>query len=96
MMYLLNWYSNFDRITGNIQDSLINQLPESRTLKQGKKNVSEQFNYSFVVTEDEKHGIYFATFQKSFAICGFVSFERNFYSKIEGMKAHIPGEAFNL
>ena len=44
----------------------------------------------------KKHGIYFATFQKSFAICGFVSFERNFYSKIEGMKAHIPGEAFNL
>ena len=92
----IRWYSNYDRMKGNIPDSLINQLPEPKTLEQGRWNVSDQFNYSFFVTEDEEHGIYFATFQKSYAICGFVSVERNFFTKLKGMKAHIPGESFNL
>ena len=92
----VRWFSNYDRMTGNIPDSLISQLPEPRTLKQGKWNVRDQFEYSFVVSEDEKHGIYFATFQKSFAICSFVSFQRNFFTKVDVMKAHFPGESFSL
>ena len=92
----VRWYSNYDRMTGKIPDSLISQLPEPRTLKQGKWNVRDQFEYSFVISEDEKLGIYFATFQKSFAICGFVSFERNIIQEFEEMKAHIPGESFHM
>ena len=92
----VRWYSNYDRITGSIPDTLINQLPEPRTLAQGKWNVSDQFEYSFNVSEDGKLGIYFATFQQSFAICGFVSSERGILPELEGMKAHIPGEPFCL
>ena len=92
----VRWYSNYDRMTGNIPDTLINQLPEPRTLAQGKWNVSDQFEYSFNVSEDGKLGIYFATFQISFAICGFVTLERDFLPELEGMKAHIPGKSFNL
>ena len=95
VIYVL-WYSNYDRMTGNVPDTLINQLPEPKTLAQGKWNVSDQFEYSFIVSEDGKLGIYFATFQTSFAICGFVSFERDFLPDVEGMKAHIPGEPFCL
>ena len=92
----VRWYSNYDRMTGKIPDDVINQLPEPITLAQGRWNVRDQFEYSFGVTEDEKHGMYFATFQNSFAICGFVSIERNSFPKLEGMKAHIPGKPFNL
>ena len=92
----VRWYSNYDRITGNVPDTLINQLPEPSTLTQGTWNVSDQFEYSFNVSEDGKLGIYFATFQQSFAICGFVSFERDILPELEGMKAHIPDEPFCL
>ena len=92
----VRWFSNYDRLTGKIPDELINQLPEPGTLEQGSWNLRDQFEYSFFVYENERHGFYFMTFQKSFAISGFVSFERNFFPKLKGMKAHFPGESFSL
>ena len=92
----VRWFSNYDRMTGNIPDSLISQLPEPRSLEQGKWNVRDQFEYSFFVHENERRGFYFAAFQRAFAIGGFVSCERNYFPELEGMKAHFPGEPFSL
>ena len=92
----VQWHSNHDRFTGKMPDELINQLPDPKTLEQGSWNVRDQFEYSYLVDEDENRGFYFATFQKSFAISGFVSCERNYFPELEGMKAHFPGEPFSL
>ena len=91
----VRWYSNYNRMTGNMPDWWINRFPSPKTLEQGKRNVCDQFQYSLMITEDKTQGGYFATFQKSFAILGLVLLERDPLLELEDTKVHIPGEPFN-
>jgi hypothetical protein len=62
------WYSNVDHLRGEIPRELLDALPEPLTLRQGRKEVSDQFEYSCRVAPDLSFGLYFATFRNSFAV----------------------------
>ena len=45
---------------------IINRLPSAQTLRQGRKDVSDQFSYSFLLTEERRHSVFYAVFRQSF------------------------------
>jgi hypothetical protein len=47
---------------------IIELLPPRQTLRQGAKEVSDQFEYSWQVTEDGRHSLAYAVLRSSFAI----------------------------
>lgn len=62
------WYSNVDQLEGRFPTELTAMLPPPQTLRQGKKEVSDQFQYSFKIAEDHSIGAYVATFRYAFAV----------------------------
>jgi hypothetical protein len=79
------WYSNADRMTGRYQPSWFDGWDGPETLRQGQKEVSEQFAYSFYKSPTEPMRGYLLTFRQSFAVVGIVSLDRSFFdqNKIE-------------
>lgn len=61
------WFSNLQAASGALPSELIGLLPAPKTLKQGRKEVSEQFTYSSVTTEEKQHSFCYAVFRASFA-----------------------------
>ena len=47
---------------------IINLLPPAQTLRQGRKEVSDQFSYSYLLTEEKRHSVFYAVFRQSFAV----------------------------
>jgi hypothetical protein len=45
-----------------------NRLPSAQTLRQGRKDVGDQFSYSFLLTEERRHSVFYAVFRQSFAV----------------------------
>jgi hypothetical protein len=79
------WYSNADRMTGEYKASWFDGWEGPETLRQGKKEVSEQFTYSYFKSPTGPARGYLLTFRQSFAVVGIVSLDRNFFdqNKIE-------------
>lgn len=75
------WYTNIERYGGNFPDELVAMLPAPLTLKQGKKQVSDQFQYSFAVTTDKSNGAFVATFRHAFAVAAISAADRRFLDK---------------
>lgn len=69
----VRWFSNFEAATGNIPADFVAKLGTPKTLRQGRFEVSEQFMYSSLATEDGKMSAHWAGFRQSFAIAAFVS-----------------------
>jgi hypothetical protein len=46
-------------------------------LEQGKREVSEQFKYSWGLTEEGRHSFFFAVFRSSFAIAAVTALDRS-------------------
>jgi hypothetical protein len=66
---LPRWFSNAQAARGEIPNALLSLLPATRqTLKQGRREVSDQFEYAWVTTPERKHALFYATFHCSFAI----------------------------
>jgi hypothetical protein len=73
----LRLYSNVDAIEGKLPRPLLNLLPpELHTLKQGRWNVRDQFEYSMGVTRNHRMGAFFARFRSSFAVTAVTAFDR--------------------
>lgn len=70
------WFSNYEKFTGVFPDSIFDHLHPSQTLKQGKFEVSDQFEYSFRIAADQSFGMYFAAFRASFAVVAFCAVDR--------------------
>ena len=70
------WFSNAQAARGELPMSLIELLPPQKTLRQGKKEVSDQFNYSWRVTEEARHGVFYCVFRSSFAILAITALDR--------------------
>jgi hypothetical protein len=71
------FFTNVSDLRGEIPIDLINLLPAPRTLKQGKREVSEQFRYSWALTEEGRHSFFFAVFRYSFAIGAATALDRS-------------------
>jgi len=71
------WFSNVQAARGELPMELINLLPGPRTLRQGTKHVGDQFQYSWQVTEEGRHGFFYAVFRSSFAIGAVSALDRS-------------------
>jgi hypothetical protein len=70
------WYTNYQKWTGKYPQELADMMPPGRTLQQGRNEVSDQFVYSWVNTEDRTLGCFMAAFRKAFAVFGAWSVDR--------------------
>jgi hypothetical protein len=70
------WFSNFQAAKGEIPKELLAVLDTPRTMTQGKKNVADQFQYSWATTEQREHTVLFAVFRQSFAVAAFTDTDR--------------------
>jgi hypothetical protein len=87
------FYTNVSHLRGEIPSDLIKLLPAARTLKQGKREVSEQFQYSWALSEEGRHSFFFATFRFSFAIAAATALDRSEFLERDADKypITIPG-----
>lgn len=69
----MQWFSNYQKFTGQFPDDLMKLFPEFNTLKNGVREVSSQFQYAWKLSEDKSFGAYFTSFRMSFATVAFVS-----------------------
>jgi hypothetical protein len=72
----VRWYSNYERLSGDFPDVLLDNFGPNMTLQAGKRNVSDQFEYSWRISENRNLGVYFAGFRFSFAVFAAVSSDR--------------------
>jgi hypothetical protein len=88
------WFSNVQAARGEIPANLLSMLPAARTMAQGKQNVRDQFQYSWVTTDDRDHTLFYAVFRQSFAIAATTADDRTkFLDKWKGrFRVFAPGE----
>jgi hypothetical protein len=68
------WFSNVDVFQGKYPREEISRIVgPSATLRQGTKEVSDQFNYAYGLSEDKSIGAFLVSFRKSFAVVAFAS-----------------------
>jgi hypothetical protein len=71
------FFTNVSAIRGELPTQIIQLLPPPRTLRQGRREVSDQFQYSWAVTEEGRHSVFYATFRSSFAIAAVTALDRS-------------------
>lgn len=71
------WFSNVERIDGTFPQTIFDFLLPPTTLKQGQFHVSDQFEYSWRVADDNTTGMFFASFRRSFAVLAFTATDAN-------------------
>jgi hypothetical protein len=67
------WFSNAEVFEGKFPKKIFDLLGPDYTLRNGSRNVSDQFEYSWGLTEDRNMGIFFAGFRRSFSVVAVVS-----------------------
>lgn len=87
------WFSNVQAIRGEIPTNLLAMLPAPRTMTQGRKNVRDQFQYSWA-TDESDHTLLYAVFRQSFAIAATTADDRTkFLDKYrDHLRVFAPGE----
>jgi hypothetical protein len=68
------FFTNKSALKGELPEELIQLMPAPRTLKQGKREVGDQFKYSWALTDEKRHSAFYATFRQSFAIAAVTAF----------------------
>jgi hypothetical protein len=88
------YFTNVNAARGELPMEIIELLPTAKTLQQGKKNVSAQFNYSWRVTEEGRHTVFYAVFNQAFAVAAVTALDRTeFLSRNEErFPLVVPGE----
>ena len=71
------FFTNVSALRGELPAAIIELLPTPRTLKQGKWEVGDQFKYSWALTEEKRHSVFYATFRQSFAIAAVTALDRS-------------------
>jgi hypothetical protein len=63
-------------------------------LQQGKKDVRGQFSYSFLLTEERRHSVFYAVFRQSFSIAAITALDRDEFlmKNAEIYPVTIPGD----
>jgi len=70
------YFTNVNAAKGELPMEIINLLPLAKTLEQGKQNVRGQFSYSYLLTEEGRHSVFYAVFRQSFAIVAVTALDR--------------------
>ena len=73
----IRWFTNYERFTGEFPEDLMHLFPDPQTLKNGKREVSDQFQYSYRLSDKNDFGAYFASFRLSFAVVAFVAQDKD-------------------
>jgi hypothetical protein len=71
------FFTNASALRGELPNELIQLLLPPRTLQQGKRHVGDQFKYSWALTEEKRHSLFYATFRQSFAIAAVTALDRS-------------------
>ena len=83
-------FTNVDVLEDNLPKALLNVLGPPNTLQQGNWSVSNQFSYSYAITDTHEYGAYFSTFRQSFAVLGLIWKGMDDLPEGEGMKTFTP------
>jgi hypothetical protein len=67
------WYSNADVLENKFPQEAWQILSAPQTLRQGRKHVSDQFEYAYAVDDEGRFGMFLGTFRFSFAVLAFTS-----------------------
>jgi len=78
------WFTNYQVVNDEMPKDLMSLFDEPRKLRQGKKEVSEQFGYDSKGTDSGSMTAHFASFRFSFAICAFVADDENLIRPPDG------------
>ncbi|MCK1312007.1 hypothetical protein [Bradyrhizobium sp. 23] len=70
------WFSNVDRLDGTFPQSVFEHLLPPTTLRQGKFEVPDQFEYQWRLAEGDRMAMFLATFRQSFAVLAFAATDR--------------------
>lgn len=65
---VVGWCTNYNRASGDFPLEEFSKFPAFQPLKQGRKDSTSQFEYSYQTIFDGQLGMYAATFRMSFAI----------------------------
>jgi hypothetical protein len=87
----VKWYTNQQQLKGAIPQELSSLFTSHHTLKQGRWNVKDQFEYSWAATENRQQSAYFAGFRQSFAIAGFTCHDWTTLPTPPVMEIYAPG-----
>ena len=86
------WFSNAQAARGEIPKALFSALPAKRqTLRQGRREVSDQFEYAWVTTPESQHALFYATFHRSFAIAVVSALDRLAFKHADRHPVVLPG-----
>ena len=93
----VRWFSNHDAMAGKIPEGMDRILGPPQTLRQGKKQVSDQFQYAWAVTDTGRAAMTMATFRFAFAVIAFTADDAELL-RIGGVKNPIypPGKQLEL
>jgi len=88
------YFTNVRAAKGELPMEIINHLPSPRTLQQGKWDVRGQFSYSFLLTEEQRHSVFYAVFRQSFAVAAITALDRSEFlmKNAEKYPVTIPGD----
>lgn len=92
------WFSNFDRLNGAFPQSVFEHLLPPTTLRQGKFEVSDQFEYQWRLAEGERMAMFLATFRRSFAVLAFAATDKSLFDTAtkHPFKICAPGELTSI
>jgi len=78
-------FTNVEVADGKITPKLLDILGPAHTLRQGKKEVGDQFFYRFTIGEEGNIGYFVGFFREAFVIMGFIHFDGSRFPVIKGL-----------
>jgi hypothetical protein len=86
------WYSNADRLDNKLPNELISMMTRGALIQRTKRDLTDQFAYTFSKIVDGELAVYFATFRKAFAMLGFVEMDASLFEAEEQSRILRPLE----
>jgi hypothetical protein len=85
------WYANTERFDGALPDEFTRLIQQRPTIRHTRRDLTDQFFYTFAKATDGEVAGYYAMFRQSFAMLGFVEMDaREFESVTPGIKILRP------
>jgi hypothetical protein len=80
---MLRWYSLSDRLDNKLPNELISMMSKKALIQRGKRDLSDQFSYTFFKIVDGELSAYFVAFRQAFAMLGFVEMDASLFETEE-------------
>jgi hypothetical protein len=77
------WYSLADRLDNKLPNELISIMSKRPLVQRTKRDLSDQFSYTFSKVVDGELAFYFATFRMAFSLLGFVEMDASLFEAEE-------------